>query len=198
MANSKKITEEMRHSILNKAMAWKFDKAEADHKALEARTAEAVFNDLFPPGIQRMFDNMPDWMLNPAASRIELDGPIKNFIDPKRALDFCYRHTNVHLNFTKGVTKRMPILPQGNTVRKKAFPSITPASLEMLTEFMIGECALENRRASFRGKLDGLLDQVGTTGKLVEIMPEAAEWLPEVYHCSNIPQADTVADLLKI
>lgn len=75
MANSKKITKQLRHSIMNKAMAWKFDKVEADHKALENRTAEAVFNDLFPPEIQQMFDKMPDWMLDPVAYRIELDDP---------------------------------------------------------------------------------------------------------------------------
>lgn len=124
--------------------------------------------------------------------------PIRDIIDPEKALDLGYRHADVYLNFAEGVTKRMPIMPLGNTVCEEAFPSITPASLEMLTEFMIGKYSLENRKGEFRDKLHGLLDQVGTTSKLVEVMPEAEEWLPGVYHCSNIPQADTVADLLKI
>lgn len=198
MAKSARITKQMKHSIMNKAMAWKFGKVEADHKAFENRTAEAVFNDLFPPKIQQMFDKMPDWMLDPEACRIELDGPIKQLIDPEEALDLGYRHADVYLNFAEGAAKRMTLMPFGNTIRKEAFPSITPTSLEMLTKFLVEKYALEDRKGSFRKKLDGLLSQVGTTGKLVEIMPEAAEWLPEVYHCSNIPQADTVADLLKI
>ena len=46
---SKQITKQMRFSIMNKALDWKFAKEDAKLLKLENATALAVYNDVFSP-----------------------------------------------------------------------------------------------------------------------------------------------------
>jgi hypothetical protein len=65
--------------------------------------------------------------------------------------------------------------------------------------------AFEKKRRDLRTKMQKyemeayqLLRQAGTTKVLFELMPEAVKWLPEVTECTDIPIADTVAQLRKL
>ena len=199
MAKSMRITKQLKYSIMNKAVDWKFTKADADNKAFEGRVAEVVFNELFPAKVRAILAELPDWMVVPEAARITLDDAVRDVIDPKNKMFLgTYRYSDINLNFPEGVTHRTLALPLDNVIPKAAVAALKPTTLKLLTEFLVEKFSIQKRREDFREKLDSLLDQMGTTAKLVEVMPEAEEWLPEVYQCSNIPQADAVADLLKI
>ena len=189
---SKQITKQMQFSIMNRALDWKFAKEDAKLLKLENATALAVYNDVFSPIFRGRLAMLPDWMVSPEAGHIGVQTQTNK---PKEK----YGVGDFELNFAEGVTKRLPIV---DNYRKKlpedVYELLAKKTLASLLKFKEQEKALGTRKGEFRKRLGHLLDSVRTTAQLTNVLPESADWLPEVYQCSDIPQADDVADLLKI
>lgn len=195
---STRLTKQLEFSILNKAMAWKFGRLEAEHKVDEHRLAEEVYVDIFPPELQQLLTKIPAWMLNEAEC-IRLPGAVREIIDPKCAMKLGHRSGTVRLEYAPGKAKRVPYTGEyDQALPEPAVHSLKTATLKRLTAYMLEQAALEVRRSAFRRGLTELFAQINTTAKLVELMPQAEEWLKTTHKCSDMPQADIVAGILSV
>ncbi len=189
---SKQITKQMQFSIMNRALDWKFAKEDAQLLKLENATALAVYNDVFSPDLQKALEMLPDWMVQVGSKGIGVD-------TQTNAAKEKYGIGDFHLSFAEGVTKRLPFTGRYHQrLPEEIYELLTKKTLSSLLKLKEQNGALSSRKGEFRNRLRHLLESVRTTAQLTSLLPESADWLPEVYQCSDIPQADDVADLLKI
>ena len=88
---------------------------------------------------------------------------------------------------------RFPSYPVTSEVWDKEF-----AEIHKETSAMRRQTAELNREVTrYKTQVKAILTQMKTTKQLVELMPEAEEWLVES-SCSDIPLADAVAGLRKL
>ncbi len=195
---SKRLNNALKHSIVNNAIEWKFGKEEKKTIAACDALSILLYNHFYSKDLKKQISLLDDWMIpHKNASYFTIGTDIGRQCCKARKLEVNYWYHNIYLHFPKGTT---PHLLQHN-IPDDIFMTIKdkhPALYDLCAIAISDYIVVAQRIEQFRSKLKQLMTQVTTTKKLIELLPEAEKWIPEIYGCNDLPQADTVAQLLDI
>ena len=164
---SKRLTNNLKFSIRNQAAEAKFKEEEAKLLKEENALAEEVLAAFYPPEVMALVEALPEY-LREKQNTIKVPGNMwLRFQTAKLLLGTNYWHAE-------------PAVPEPLAKRVQAWED--------------KDTDLSDRRRMFSYELEKVLNEFTTTGKLVEMMPEAAAWIPADSGCSDIPVADKVAE----
>lgn len=170
-----RMTNDVRFTVRNRAASAKFKKEAATLLKEESKLAEELLAVYYPPEVMAQVAVLPDY-LKVTQTRVQAyEGSVQ--------LSLTFESPKLPLN-TRFCIADVGISPPDSLVRRA----------EAFKEKMR---LLHLRRSSFANSLDKILKSVTTTKKLIELMPEAAAWIPTVKGCSDVPVADKVAEFRK-
>lgn len=195
---SRRLTKELQYKIKARAEDWKFEKEQELLKVSKTKLADDLFVHFYPDKVQAMMAKLPDFM-------IQHDDATGFFVTNSACLA-CVKivkfevnrwYQSTHLYFTDETKRKM----LGRSIDTDDLENLKKSNYRLYGRFVkvvAHVVMLSTRKEKFRTKLQYLMDQVTTTKKLIDVLPEAQEWMPEVFECNNLPAADTVAGLLNI
>jgi hypothetical protein len=163
---SKRLTNDLKFNIRSRAAAAKFKREEAKLLKEETALAEEVLAVFYPPDVMMLVEALPEYLK-------ERQGGVR---------------AGQRLRFQ---TVKLLLRTEFGQHPDKAVPEPLVARIQAWKE---KDNDLSSRRQKFSYALEKVLDGFTTTGKLVEMMPEAAAWIPAESGCSDIPVADKVAE----
>jgi hypothetical protein len=171
---SQRLTNNLIFSIRSRATQAKFGEERAAREREEAALADVVFEFFYPAEVQEAMAKIPDY-LKYERNRISV---------------YTGGQSNRRVCLRFSVPKRMW---KSEFMGAPGNPAVPEGLESKLVAFANKESELERRASKFSSELHDVLKGISTTGKLLEMMPEAAAWVPTASGCSDIPVADKVA-----
>ena len=172
---SQRLTNNLIFSIRSRATQAKFGEERAALEREEAGLAEVVFEFFYPAEVQEAMAKIPEYL--------KYD---RNRISVYTGSQSTNRRVYLRFSTPKRMWMSEFMGAPGN-------PAVPEGLESKLVAFANKESELERRASKFSSELHDVLKGISTTGKLLEMMPEAAAWVPTASGCSDIPVADKVA-----
>lgn len=196
---SKRLTNELKHTIKNRAVDWKFKEDQKKLDKLHSGLAEDIYSHFYSVELQEIIADLPEFMVNHSGNKLSVgnNSAIKDLCTcGGYDTDETWFNT-IYFKFDNEETK----LLIGSNMDKAALIKLKSSNKKLynrMAKYVGAAMELSHRQTDFRYKLTSLMDQVGSTKKLVELLPDAESWITEVYGCNDLPAADEVAQLLDI
>ena len=196
---SKRLTNSLRHSIKNQAEDWKFKKDKEALKKLGTTLGDEVYNYFYSVEVQEMIKTLPEFMIRDSKTYLALsdDKSIRELLESKNYKSSQRWFSSIYFQFSDGKNRDLlgTFFDFEDLVKMK---KENRKLWNKLVKFVTETVKLQDRRKSFKEKLTELMNQITTTKKLIELLPDAIHWMPEVYECNDLPAADQVAQLLDV
>lgn len=197
---SARITKELAYKIKNRALAWKFDAEFAKLEKQGSVLADEVYAVLYSPATLEALKSFPESFLIQRTS-------INQYSSFKEALagegdQYSYTYAGLPLNFVdaKGEPVNRVYLRQADLGEEDIpwFKENHKNLYKRLVRFALKINKYYRRESAFTAEVKSLLASVNTTKKLLDVLPEAEAWIPEVFQCNDLPAADKAASILNI
>lgn len=200
---SARITNELHRKITNRAIDWRFKKEWNKLKARGEVLAEEIYNIVCTPDVLAVLEYLPDGFKRFHNGINNNRGFRTSFADNDYDI-YCSYETlplEFHREESETADDMVRVFPRDFCLESSYadwFKEKSPKLYRKLKTFSLAVNDHLLKKNKFETEVQNLLNSVNTTKQLIEVLPEAEAWVPEVYRCNNLPAADKAAKVLAI
>ena len=187
---SKRLTKELQHKIKNRAEDWKFKKDNEKLSKMYEGVGDEIYDFFYDDKLKKVINELPEFMVKELSSNY-----FNVTYHVARKIGFSNKWTNFYFKFSE------PKRTFNSHINADTILLIKVGDRKLYNKILKViklDCSLSERKEKFKLKLHFLMGQVTTTKKLIDVLPEAENWISEVTACNDLPQADVVAQMMDI
>ena len=194
---SRRLNQELKYRIINRAEDIVFKKRKTELSKQNSAVADQLYHHLYNDDVMKVINKFPQPCLLDLADRsyFRIYASTLREIDKKFTQGIPYM---INFKFSDGQVRAM--IGGMQELTKEILRSLPEVLFDKMITHAKEKQSLSDEVVKYKQKLRSLLDHVTTTKQLIEVLPEAEDWVRHVTEtgCSNMPQADIASQVSEL